>query len=94
MIQKLTYAREKLGHNIIDVQYYNLINNQKNTLKYIAKKCQVDLFTYTNIESQQDFYQLKSRVIYNQKEQGIDPKLIHLQFGEYLEKFQIIKETT
>ena len=91
MIEKLTHAREKLGIDIIDVQYKDLISNQKNTLQYLADKCLIDISNVCESKGRQNFSQLKSKAIYKPAKVEIDS--IYHQFNNYMEKFQINKET-
>ena len=92
MIEKITYAREKLSINIIDVQYKDLITNQKNTIQYLAERCRVDISILPDLIGNQNVRQLKSKVIYNSTKQEIDPDHVHRQFGDYMDRFQILKE--
>ena len=90
MIERLTYARDKLGVDIIDIQYKNLVSNQKNTLQYLADKCQLDISNVYNSKGNQDFSHLKSKATCKPAKVEIDS--IYHQFNNYMEKFQINKE--
>ena len=92
MIEKITYAREKLSINIIDVQYKDLITNQKNTIQYLVERCRVEISILPDLIGNQNVRQLKSKVIYNSPKQEIDPDHVHRQFGDYMDRFQILKE--
>ena len=92
MIKKIIYSRDELGVKIIDVQYTDLISDNKNVLEFLNKECEIDKTKNIPQKKQPNIDKFKSQIINEPEKLGIDPNKIYYEFYDYMERFQINKE--
>jgi hypothetical protein len=92
MITKTINSRDKLGVKIIDVQYSDLISDNKNVLKFLTKECGIKKTKNSPQKQQIKIDEFKSKINNEPEKLGIDSNKIYSKFHEYMERFEINKE--